>query len=1164
MHFQLLGPVRVLDETGEYEISGLMPRTILAALLLDAKAVVSTERLTAVLWPDGPPSTAAASLTNHVSRLRRMLGDEAATRIRTASRGYVLGVEPTDLDIEVFTAHCVSGRDAARAGDWLRAKPQLDSALALWRGRPLEDVPALQDDPRVAQLHELRWLALEGRLDADLFLGRHHEIIGELRTLIAQEPLREFLYAQLMTALYRAGRQAEALDAFAELRRTLIDELGVEPAPTLRTLQQRILNADPDLAAPTGPRLDAPAEVHGPDAALPAAHPRPVPGGEPRPRDRRSMLPTDTRLFTGRETEIGRLLEAAGTADAQATVGSPVVCAISGMAGIGKTALAVHVAHRVSTEFPDGRLFLDLHGHTEGFEPTSPEDALGRMLGYLGVSAETIPETLDERSALYRDRLHGTRTLILLDNAVSAAQLRPLLPATPGCLVLVTSRRTLAGLDDACHVALDSLAPEDAAVLVERVVGEDRAPRRHTAMQALVQLCAGVPLAVRIVASRLLHQRALGIEDVIAQLREEDSRLRHLQDEDRSVAAVIDLSYTALPEAEQQLFRLLSIAPGPDIDLLAAGHLIDADPRTAAGLLDALVGHSLLIQHRPDRYRLHDLIRAYGRERSTDEDVAAREKALERLFGHYEQMAAAADWYLSSYTKHLEHPADTQSVRGAPADYATARAWLEAEQENLLSALALATTQDWYTHLIALSTPLSGFLRLGCRWQRATEISETAARAAHARGDVVAEADALFDVGRVWGATGDHGAQADARERALALYRQAEDKLGEANAACEVGRALLAAAGHVHAVPLFEETLELFQKVGDLRGQGNARFELGRAAIMAGDYPRAQDLLRRSLAAYREFGHPALEATALSHLGRVAVGVGDLLYAAELFEQSLVLCRALDHPRGMANALFGLGHMSAMSCDYAAATERVTQALELFVDLGQRHGEADCLTVLGAIILETGESELAVEMQRRALAIYRELDQGANGAMASWLLGKALLASGDTAGALEIQQDTLARFRAMGVRPGEAGCLQELGRVRGALGDADAARALLQDALGLFREIGDLQGETECGNAFAGLLADEGESQRALDLFREVLSTARTVRSPIEEARALEGAARCLDRLGDRSGALAGQRAAVALYRRIGAARATPASERLAALEQEHPGTEPSAGQGGD
>jgi DNA-binding SARP family transcriptional activator/tetratricopeptide (TPR) repeat protein len=1095
MRFGLLGPVLVGREGSRSDLKSAMPRTVLAVLLLNANAVVSAEQLIEAVWGEHPPASATASLHNHVMRLRRFLGDQGGGRIRSVAPGYVIDVEPGELDVEVFAGLCADGRAAARTGRWAEAAQALAAALALWRGEPVADVSGpVGRDARVLQLVEARLQAREGLVEAELELGRHREVIGELGVLAAQYPLREVFHAQLMLALYRAGRQAEALDVFQSLRRTLVDELGVEPSASIQELHRQILNADPDLAVRDPAPTPAPAES--------AAGPRPAARG-----GWRYQLPADTRVFTGRAHELKALIDLAGTAPGGSEAGMVVISAIDGMGGIGKTALAVHAAHRVRERFPDGQLFLDLHGHAVGLEPMSPGDALDWLLRSLGAAPESIPQNLGERAAYYQDRLAGTRTLIILDNAHGPAQVRPLLPAGAGSLVLVTSRRRLVGLDDAHMLGLDTLSQADAVALLHKVAGPGRVPEHHPAIEELAALCGNVPLAIRVAAARLRHRRVLRIEDVVAQLRDETSRLGRLDHEGDNLSAVFESSYAALPPAEQDLFRRLGLIPGPDIDACAAANLASTDQRTAERLLESLLDHNLLTQHTPGRYRFHDLIRVYAQGLAARDPGDEREAALDRLLDYYQHTATVADRHLARFTRPGPPPAlGPPPVMPRLADRAAAIAWMRTERDNLVAALTHARAP----RMVSITAALAAFLQQEGPWPQAATLHRAAVAAAQRLGDRTAEANALDNLGRVVESQGDHTTGTGLYERALTLYRDLGSRLGEANALLDLARIGSYTGDFPRSAALLEQSESIFDELGDRLGVANALREQGHVRHMAGDFPPAIDLLERSLAGYQDLDHGHGVASALWDLGRLKLAVGDFRASAALHEQALARYRELGNRLGEAVALDGLGRARAATGDYPAAAELLGQALAVYQDIGNRVHEAYAL----------------------------------------WSLGRVRLAAGDLSGAAGLADRSLAVFQELGHRQGQANALHGVGRIRLAAGDLPAAAQPLERSLALFRELGDVQGEAEVLISCGALAAETAGPDEAVALYRKGLILARQAESRLDEAHALAGAARCAARTGDRPSALADLREAVAIYRRIGAAEAVGAATELAALER--------------
>ena len=1131
MRFWVLGPLRVGHPGALTGLTARKSRTLLAALLLDANAAVSTDRLVEALWGSRPPASAVSSLHNHLLRLRRTLEDGPGTRIVTAPPGYLIRVEPGELDSDLFAGHAALGRSAELAGRWDEAFEQFSAALALWRGDPLADAEGLDGwRTQLQRLHEDRLQALEGRIGAELQLGRHYDVIGELRSLTAEHLLRESLHGKLMTALYRADRQAEALDVFRRLRHTLIEELGVEPSPSLQDLQRRILRADPALgtpgglpdrpdrtAAPTPASASAPAYASAPAADRAAPAPatdaeadadRPAQRAGARPT--RCQLPADTPAFTGRSRELDQLVELAREASGGSRAGTVVISAINGMAGIGKSALAVRTSHLIAGDYPDGQLFVDLHGHTPGVRPLTPAEALDRLLRSLDVPPQTIPADLDERAVQFRARLAGTRTLLLLDNAADTAQVRPLLPADPGCLVLVTSRRQLTGLYDAHPLPLDLLSEAEAVALLHKAAGPGRIPADHPAIGEVVALCGRVPLAVRIVAARLRNRPALQLDALVEQLRDERRRLSFLRDEDRELTAVFASSYLNLPAAEQRLFRRLGQVPGPDFDAYAAANLIGADHGTAEQLLETLLDHSLLAQHVAGRYRFHDLVRLYSRSLEPDGPAEAQEceAGLRRLLDYYEHTAHAADALLRRH-----HPPVPWTPGASPlvapdlADWNRALLWMRAERDNLL---AVARSADHPQRLLSLTGAVAAFIFKEGPLAEGVALHRAAAEAALDRGDRAGAAAALWQLGRAQLLSWERAAAGDSLRQALAMFQELGNPLGEAHALHECGRERAWAAEFPAAIEFQERALAIYRDQADGLGEGTALCELGRLRHTANEHAAASELLAQSLTVHQKAGHRQGEADALSQLGRVRYSEGEFTAAADLYERALVI----------------------------------------YQELGGRQGEANTLGDLGRLRHSTGDLASAAQLLERALEISQDLGHHNNGAFALWDLGRLRHDTGALTEAADLLGRALRMFQGLGNRNGEANALHELGRVRHSSGEWPAAAELLGQAAAIFHDLDDTQGEAEVLNSTGALLTASHGPEQAEDLYRRALSLARAGQSPLDEARALEGLARCAAHRQDRAAALSDLGRAVALYRRIGAREAAEAAAYLAYLEE--------------
>lgn len=588
MDFKILGPIEVRTSLGRpIPLGRRKQRVLLAALLLNTGKAIPSRRMLDWLWGERAPATAESNLYTYISALRKVLG--SPSRIEAGSNGYVLRVLPGEVDVTLFEDLAARGQRALSAGRHDVALERLTRALCLWRGESvLEELP-LPAPLRceAARLERLRATVVDASLEARLALGRHGEMLADLEALTRRDPLNERLRAQLMLALYRSGRRADALTVYQSARMTLAAEVGIDPGPDLVRMHQRILADDPALTPP------------------PAIAARRAP----------AELPIGSAAFTGRAAEIARLHTMLTSAS-----GATAISAITGAAGAGKSALAVHVAHQVAGRFPDGRLYVDLHGSTPGVAPLNPVDVLARLLRSLGDDTAGRPD-VDEAAARFRSLTDGRHLLLLLDNARDAAQVRPLLPASPTCRVLLTARRMLTSLDAASHFRLGVMAEDETSTLLGRLIGEERVAAEQRAARAIVRLCAGLPLAIRIAAARLIARPGLSLRALADRLAVEDHRLSELQADDQAVRACFMMSYRSLDAESSRMFRLMGLLGGAAISVTGAAALADRpEPRTA-DLLDHLAEAQLLEACEHDRYRMHDLLRLFARERAREEDT---------------------------------------------------------------------------------------------------------------------------------------------------------------------------------------------------------------------------------------------------------------------------------------------------------------------------------------------------------------------------------------------------------------------------------------------------------------------------------------------------------------------------------------------------------------
>ncbi|MGW2214065.1 ATP-binding protein, partial [Nonomuraea sp. NPDC001684] len=670
----------------------------------------------------------------------------------------------------------------------------------------------------------------------------------------------------------------------------------------------------------------------------------------PPPPPEMRTLPRDVVAFTGRDAELRHLLTAAAL-----STGIVAIHAVDGMPGVGKTALAVHVAHLLAADYPDGQLFVDLYTHTPGIPAADPRETLGRLLARTGMDPRHIPDDLGERAARWRSRLAGKKMLLILDDAAGPSQVDPLLPGTPGSLVLITSRSRMIGLDGAEVLPLAPLPPEQATALFVRLAGRGSVSGTDAAaVTDLVQLCGHLPLAVALMAGRIAHRRAWPLHLLAAEFAAAEDRLGELEAGDRAVRTVFDMSYQHLPASRQRLYRHLGLHPGPDIDAYAAAALAGIPLAQARRELEALYADHLLDETAPGRYRLHDLLRAYTHDLATSCDTAGqREQATERLLTFYTRTAQAADHHLNRTSRPASPPATSASGRGRPevADRDTALAWMRTEHHNLLACLDGATTHGQHRPLIDLTAALASYLRQEGPWRQAAALHHAAATAARHQHDLAAEANALLHLADIRGLTGEYAQATDLGERALTLYEQLGDRHGQANALQVLGQVRLRVGEYAQAADLSERALALYAQLGDRLGQANALQVLGQVRRLAGEYAQAADLSERALALSEQLGDRHGQADALQVLGRVRLLAGEYAHAADLSERALALYEQLGNRFGQANALQVLGQVRRLAGEYAQATNLSERALALYEQLGNRHGQADALQMLGRVRL---------------------------------------------------------------------------------------------------------------------------------------------------------------------------------------------------------------------
>jgi tetratricopeptide (TPR) repeat protein/transcriptional regulator with XRE-family HTH domain len=936
----------------------------------------------------------------------------------------------------------------------------------------------------------------------------------------------------------RAGlTQQELADAAGLGLRTVSDlERGVAALPQQETARR--LAGGLGLTGAERDRFDAAARgrllAEGPAAAAAAMR----------------SLPRDVTSFTGRARELEELAKSAVTAG-----GVVGIHAIGGMAGVGKTAFAVHAAHQLAGRFPAGQVFLQLHGHTPGRAPVDPADALASLLLVTGVPPGQVPAGLEARQALWRDRAAGRQVLLVLDDAVSSEQVEPLLPGAGGSLVLVTSRRHLSALDDATAITLDTLPLGEAAALLVRLAGRAGLGAGDPAVAELTRLCGFLPLAVGMVARQLRHHPAWSAAGRAAELAAARDRLGLMETENLSVAAAFDLSYADLGADQQRLFRRLGLHPGADIDGYAAAALDGMDLAAARRSLEGLYDRYLLAEPAQGRYRLHDLIREHARALAGRADPEQdRDAATARLLDYYQHASAAADARIRGQAR--PGPATDGGVAThvpALADAEEALAWIRAERASLLACLDHAAGADKHARVIALTAGISTLLLRDGPWPDAVARHTAAIRAARLLGDRLGQAGALSDRGDTQRLAGDYPAAARASEEALGIYRDLGDRPGQASALTRLGDAWRMMGDYPVAARALEEALGLWVDLGDRLGQADALTRLGIGRWQTGDYPAAAQALEEALGICRDLGYRLGQASALTRLGDVWRMTGDVPAAARALEEALGICIDLGDRLGQADALTRLGDVRRMMGDYSAAAQALEEALGICRDLGYRHGQANVLNLLGPVRQQTGDYPAAAQAQEEALRIYRALGHRLGQTRALTRLGTALQMMGDYPAAAWALEEALLISRDIGERPGQANALQQLGIVRRLTGDYAAAARALDEALIIDRDAGSRGMEVIALNERGAVHMVSGELALAEGCHRQAVELAREIDNPWGEAHAAAGLGRCARSAGQPARAGSLLRQALEIFQRIGAAEAAGLAAELDALTAPRP-----------
>ncbi|MCO1656102.1 BTAD domain-containing putative transcriptional regulator [Pseudonocardia humida] len=1089
LELAVLGPLAVHRAGAPAPAGPLNQRCLLGLLAVRAGQVVSLEEIIDVLWGEHPPATCRNLVHVHLSRLRRLL----RTPITGVGGGYRLAVDGDRLDLLRFDELTARAR-AARDTDPESALDLFARALTCWRGPVLADLTArLRQHPAVVAVSQRRLAAVLAHADTAIALRRYEPAAQRLRELVHEEPLHEGAYARLVLAMAGSGQRAAALELFAELRARLVDELGVEPGIELREAQARVLRGD----LPTG----------GPDHRSLADRAAPPPPAQ---------LPADVAGFTGRAEQTARLDRLLPSTTAEGA-GAVVVAVIAGMAGVGKTALAVHWAHRVAARFDAGQLYVDLQGHSSR-SPLRPLQALAGLLRALGVPADEVPVEPAEAATLYRSLVARKRVLVVLDNAADAEQVRPLLPGSAGSVVVVTSRDRLTGLvatHGARPLPLGVLAVEDAVELIARVLGESGVTAEPAACAELARACGLLPLALRIAAANVLAGPERSITGYLAGLRSGD-RLTGLAvegDPHTAVRAAFDHSYTRLDPDGRRLLRLLSLTPGPGTSGSAAAALSGWTSARTTRLLGLLAEAHLVEPRGPGRYGLHDLLRLYARERADAEDGPAEcGAALGRLLDWYLRTTDRAARLLYPGMMRLPIGPDEAGSAGAPpagfADGAGASSWLDAERADLTAAVEHAAEHGPRPVAWLLADALRGYFWLRRDTVEWLAVARAGLAAARAAGDLRAQAAAHHSLGGAHQTLSAHDQAIEHHTSALALSERAGWSSGRATALSALGRVHWWSGGLRQSLDHHTRALALHRELDRWTGGANALLNLGLVERDLGRLRQALDHEAESLVLHRRTGARDGEAHVLSALGEIERDLGRLDRARGHLAEALALHRELGDRFGEANAVVGLAAVLGDAGHRAEALDLARAALALSVEIGNRAGEARVRNTLGGLRLRLGDPEDAADQHRRALDLARRT--GSRAAEVCALLGLAACCRrlDRPAEAVEHGSAALAGAGEVGFLVLEGHARVEMAAAEHALGRVAAAADQARRAVDAHRGTGHRLGQARALRVLGCVLASPPggghDREAAAPHWREALALFTAVGSPeADDVRAL-------------------------------------------------------------
>jgi DNA-binding SARP family transcriptional activator/tetratricopeptide (TPR) repeat protein len=1033
MEFRVLGPIELWSASRPQDLGPARERCVLAILLLTPRTIVPAETLIDRLWDTRPPAKARESLSAYIARLRASLRQAVSDNVQLAgrARGYVLDVDPETVDLHQFRRLRRRADTLAASGDHDQAATLLREADELWRGPALAGIDGDWVARMRGSLEEERRAAILERVECELALGRHADLIGELHHLLAQYPLDETFIAYQMIALYRSGRPGDALGLYRETRHRLVEEQGTEPGLALSELHQRILQRDPELAGK--PAARPPARVSPPDT-LPARISRP------------DTLPPETAEFVGRDEELSQLIGEQGDA--------PRVSMIVGMPGVGKTALAVHAARILAGQYPDGVLYLNFHSHDPGSPSLDVGEALRRLLQMLTGSATQIPESPSERAALWRAQLSRRRALVILDDIAALDQIDLLLPAGGRSLVLVTSRYGISDLADARALTLDVLPVDDAVALFRRIAGG----RAHddAEVASVVELCGRLPLAIQLTAGRLARDHPSRLGDLASELSRPPARIESPEVTAMDWVPAFELSYRALQSGHQEFFRRLGLSPATQISPHAAAALAGVSLAGAEEAIGALLDHHLLSRAPGGQFVFHDLIRGYAAMcAQRDESPSVRRQSIGRLLDYYLHTADLADRELYPFRRRM--PVTVTRPPGSVPSLATqeeAVAWLEAEWRNVLQAAQYAARHEWKSKCADLIHALAGFVRVRAYWDEAIAAQALALQAARDIADPGRIAQAALELCEVSQETGRHDEMLPLAEGAASIYRSQADRRGEAHALDQIGMAHARTSRYREALAYFHEARILYRAAGDEHGVADTLSHSAITCWHLGRHPDAMDHLNEALALYCAAGDRRGEAKTLNNLGRMQLMSGYHRDALDAYQRSLTIFAEIGGAQNEAILYHNIGCVYDYKGSYEEALAAYRRALSIFREIGDLPNQAYVLNDTGAIYRKAECYDEALLHHEQARLVAEDIGNQSQQVIALRGIADVCRSSGRYGEALDQYTAVLKLAREIGDPYEEAKILEGIAETTLSTRRPDAARILFRQALDIFERLG--------------------------------------------------------------------------------------------------------------